>query len=201
MSGCNAQLSKSIAPKFHEPLTELYTLIKKLSDIAYEIHDKTNNNTKIVYFECLNNATFRSVKLDESDNKFDHPKENDTDDAFEIVISLQRHVPQKLAATDVASQAKRVAAAAAKVKPNSPQLANGANPVQPIVEQRQAAEASKVIAKKARLVSAADEQAAAPTRVSGRLNKGQPPSRTSCRCGQQSAQSRLRFYYRSFSLH
>ena len=68
----------------------------------------------------------------------------------------------------MAPKAQAEAAAAAKVKLNQSQPANDADPIQPIVEQRHAAEAPAVIAKPAHSVSAANEQAAAPTRVSAR---------------------------------
>ena len=79
----------------------------------------------------------------------------------------------------MALQAQPEAAAAAQVKPNQSHPVIDAGSIQPIIEQRQAAEAPAVIAKPARPVLPADEQAAAPTRVSARSNKGQPPHRYS----------------------
>ena len=79
----------------------------------------------------------------------------------------------------MATQAQPEVTAAAQVKPHQPQFANGSGPILPIVKQRQAAEAPTVIAKLARPIPAADEQAAATTRVSARSNKGQPSRRYS----------------------
>ena len=124
-------------------------MIKKLSDITYEIHDEAKNKTKIVHFDRRKKATLSAVKLDQSDNKSDQPSKNDSDAAFEIVISSRQHVPRKPAAPDEAFQAQPEEAAAAKVKPNQSQPANDADPGQPIVEQRHAAEAPAVIAKPA----------------------------------------------------
>ena len=172
-------MDKGVEPKFHEPCTGPYIVIKRLSDITYKIHDKAKNKTKIVYFDRLKKATLSRVKLDQSDNEPDQPSKNDSDAAFEIVIPPRQHVPQKPAAPDVASQAQPEAAAAAKVKPNQSQTANDADTIQPIVEQRHAAEAMDVIAKPAHSVPAADDQAAAPTRVSSRFNKKKLPCRYS----------------------
>ena len=118
------------------------------------------------------------MKIDQSDNESDQQSENDSDAAFEIVIAQRQHVQRKPIAPAVASQAQPEAAAA-KVKLNKSQPANGADPIQPIVEQRHTAEAPAVIAKPAHSIPAADEQVAAPTRVSGRSNKGKPPRRYS----------------------
>ena len=171
-------VEKGVAPKFHEPWTGPYKVIKRLSDITYEIHDEAKNKTKIVHFDRLKKAILSLVKLDQSDNESDQPSENDSDAAFEIVIAPRQLVPRKPIAPAVAPQAQPEAAAA-KVKPNQSQPANGADFIQPIVEQRHAAEAPAVIAKPAHSVPAADEQAAAPTRVSGGSNKGKPPRRYS----------------------
>ena len=84
-------------------------------------------------------------------------------------------------------------AAAAQVKLKSLQLANGAGPILPIVEQHQVAEAPAVTAKLARLVPAADEQACSPTRVFARSNKGQPPRR--CRPPSSSKISTIAFTF------
>ena len=142
-------------------------MIKRLCDITYKIHDEAKNKKKIVHFDSLYKATLSPVKLDQSDNKSDQLLLNNSDATFEIVISPRQQVPRKPAAPDLARQAQPEAAAA-KVKPNQSQPANNAYPIQPIVEQRDAAEAPSVIAKSARSVPAADEQAAVPTRVSAR---------------------------------
>ena len=92
-------------------------MIKRLSDITYEIHDEAKNKIKIVHFDRLKKATLSPVKLDQSDNESDQPSENDSDAAFEIVISPRQHVPRKPVAPDVAPQAQPEAAAA-EVKPN-----------------------------------------------------------------------------------
>ena len=154
-------------------------MIKRLSDDTYENHDEAKNETKIVHFDRLKKATLSPVKLNQFDNKFDQPSENDSDAAFKIVISPRQHVQRKPAAPDVTHQAHPEAAAAAKVKLNQSQSANDADLIQPILEQRHAAEAPAIIAKPARSVPAADDQAAAPTRVSARSTKGKRPRRYS----------------------
>ena len=113
-------------------------MIKRHSDITYKIHDEATNKTKIVHFDRLKKATLSPVKLDQSDES-DQPSENDSDAAFEIVISPRQYVLRKPAAPDVAPKAQPEAAAAAKVKPNQSHPANDADPIQPIVEQRHAA--------------------------------------------------------------
>lgn len=192
-------VESNVAPKFHEPSTGPYKVTKKLVNVTYEIHDEANNKTKIVYFKCLNIATLSPVKFNHSNNKSDHPSENDSDAAFEIVIPQRRNVPQKLAAPDVALQAQLKATAAPKVKPNPPHTENGAGPIQPIVEVRQAAEAAPVIAKPARSVPAADKQAAAPTAFLHVQQTGNNLVATARRRLQRLAQSPSRFYYCCFS--
>ena len=111
-------VEKGVAPKFHEPWTGPYKVITRLSDITYDIHDEAKNKTKIVDFGRLKKATLSPVKLDQLDNESDLPSENDTDAAFEIVITPRQHVQRKSVAPDVAPQAQPKAAPAAKVKPN-----------------------------------------------------------------------------------
>ena len=85
-------------------------MIKRLSDIIHEIYDKAKNKAKIVYFNCLKKDTLSPFKLDQSENESDYLLENDSDTAFEIVISSRRHVTRKFAAQDVSHQAKPEAA-------------------------------------------------------------------------------------------
>ena len=80
-------------------------MIKRRSNIKYEIHNEDKNKTMIVHFDRLKKATISPVKLDHSDNKSDQPSENDSDAAIEIVISPRQHVLRKPAAPDVAPQA------------------------------------------------------------------------------------------------
>ena len=67
-------------------------MTKKFSDVTYEIHDEAKNKTKIVHFDRFKKATLSPFKLDQSDNEYDHPSENDLNAAFEIVIPTRPHV-------------------------------------------------------------------------------------------------------------
>ena len=52
-------VKKGVAPKFHEPWTGLYKLIKRLFDVTYEILDVVRKSKKVVHFDRLKTATVK----------------------------------------------------------------------------------------------------------------------------------------------
>ena len=87
-------VKKGVDPKFHEPWNGPYTVIKRLSDVTYEIQDQAKKKTKIVHFERLKKATLNSVKLYQSEEKEVFERSSESDSDFEHLAPWTRNVPK-----------------------------------------------------------------------------------------------------------
>ena len=64
-------VKNGIAPKFHEPWTGQYKVIRRLFDVTYEILDVARKTMKVVHFDCLKKVIVkpRALILSESEPK------------------------------------------------------------------------------------------------------------------------------------
>lgn len=74
-------LEKGVAPKFQEPWTGPFKVVKNIQDVNYEILDVANKTHKVVHFDRLKKATIKPKQDKLSESELDDSDESDSDDS------------------------------------------------------------------------------------------------------------------------
>lgn len=77
-------LQKGVAPKFHEPWTGPFKVVKRLSDVTYEIRDLARKTNKVVHFDRLKKSTVKASVHKPSESEPESSESGDSSDDSEF---------------------------------------------------------------------------------------------------------------------